>query len=253
MNQRLSRKRKRALQSGYRPSPPQPRPKTLPQPNVFFVALISLVGSAGVLCVLGVGLILHDIWRVSAREALVRALPDVTRAAPGETAILDGRIAAFEPAQYKEFVAYVRERQRGGGGRGPVWVEIVDQAKPAFAVQAGSRLYRIESRTYVFDRVLPNWTDAKRTDEGPSTWRSAITIQGLVTNSPVMAVGTLVPAAEGVLSFRAESIAGLSRADYVDRIGASKAINWRLAAVLTLLAPILIYLSWRGIRRVMGW
>lgn len=253
MNQRRSRRTKREQQFG-KPPPSPPRPKELPQPNVFFVAAVVTVGILGLLSFAWLGLTLHHISQVSDRQALLRTLPDVRQAAPGETAILEGRIAASEPARYKEFVAYIRERQRGGGaGRSVSWIEVIDQEKPPFSVDAGSRVYTIANRTYAFDRILHNWMDAKRVDEGPTTWRSAITIQGLVTQSPVMAVGRLVASDAGRLDFHADSLVGLSRAEYYDRLADRRVISWAAAAVLALLAPILIYLGWRGVYRVMGW
>lgn len=203
--------------------------------------------------VYGVGYILYDIWTIAAKENLVRTLPDVRGVAPGEMAILDGRISASEPARYKEFVAYIRERQRGGGVRSISWIEVIDQAKPLIEVEAGSRTYKLANETYTFDRLLPDWTDAMRIDEGPTATRSAITIQGIVTQSPVMAIGRLVSAAGGGLGFHADSIVALSRAEYADRLERQRLFNWSFAGVLALLGPLLIHLCWQGVRRIMGW
>ena len=252
MNQRRSRKTKREQQFG-KPEPRPPRPKELPTPNVFFVALVAIVGALGALSVFGVGYLLHDIWTIAAKENLVHTLPDVRQVAPGETAILDGRVAASEPARYKEFVAYIRERQRGGGGRSISWIEVVDRATPLIEVDVGSRTYKLANGTYSFDRLLSNWTDAKRIDEGPTAIRSAVTIQGIVTQSPVMAVGRLVSAAGGGIGFHADSIVALSRVEYADRLESQRLFNWSFAGILALLGPLLIYLSWQGVRRVMGW
>lgn len=254
MNQRLSRKKKREQQPGYRPPPKPSRRKERPQPNIFFSGLVMITGILGILCLIGVGLKLQDIRNASAHADLVRTLPDVTTAAPGETAILDGRIAASEPARYKDFVAYIRERERGGGRYSPRTYELVDQAKPAFAVEAGSRRYQLANGDYRFDRFLFNWMDAERIDEGPSTFSGAVRIQGLLVQSPVMAVGRLVPGEDGAtdLRFHADSLAGLSRADYVDRLDASVASSWQLAGILGLLGPFLAFLGWRGLRRMMA-
>lgn len=254
MNQRLSRKKKREQQPGYRPPPLQPpRRKERPQPNIFFSGLVMLTGIMGILCLIGVGLELQHIRNASARAQVMRTLPDVTTAAPGETAILDGRIAASEPARYKDFVAYIRERERGGGKYSPRTHELVDQAKPAFAVAAGSRRYQLANGDYRFDRLLFNWMDAERIDEGPSTWRGAVRIQGLLVQSPVMAVGRLVPGEDGGdLRFHADSLVGLSRADYADRLDASVASSWQLAGIFGLLGSLLVFLGWRGVRRMMA-
>jgi hypothetical protein len=253
VNHRLSRKTLRERQPGYRRLPPQPRPKELPRPNVFFVALIVTVGVLGLMSTFAVGHTLYEISSIAKRQEIVRALPDVRQAAPGETAILDGRIADSESPRYKEFVAYIRERKRGGGPRSVAWIEIVDQAKPRFAVDAGSSVYEIRNTNYAFDRLIGDWTDYRRVDEGPTTFRSAITIEGIVAGSPVMAIGRLVSADEGAFEFHAESVVGLSRAAYSDRLDRARLRDWWLAGILALVAPILLYLSWQGVRRVVGW
>ena len=247
MNQRRSRKTKR----GYKPLPPRPpRSKESPQPNVFFVALVALVGMTGVVSFIGLGVVLHSIRNYSEREALVRALPDVTRAAPGETAILDGRVAASEPARYKEFVAYIRERQRGGGGRSVSWIEVLGQATPPLAVDVGSRVYAIANGNYTFDRLLSNWTDEKRIDEGPTTWRNAVVIEGIAVNGTIMAVGQLLPK-DGQLVFHAHRVVGISRAAYAQRLTDARAFAWKFAGILALIGPLGLYGGWRGVRRIM--
>lgn len=246
MNQRRSRKTKREQRAGFKPaSPSPPRRKESPQPHVLFVAWVTLAGIVGLLCVVGLGLTLHHIGSIAERQALVRSLPDVTRTAPGETAILDGRIAATEPPRYKEFVTYIRERRPRGGTR------IVGKQTPAFAVDTGGRVYTIANTDYAFDRLLWNWTDHHRVDEEPTAWKGAVTIRGIVAGAPVMAVGRLVPREGGALDFQADSLVGLSRSTYFDRLTEAREISWRLAGTLALLAPILIYVGWRGVRRIM--
>lgn len=253
VNQRRSRKTKREQQPGYTPPPRlPPRRKELPPPNIFFVALVAIIGAFGLICLYGVAYTLHDIWMIAAKKELVRTLPDVRGVAPGETAILDGHVAASEPARYKEFVAYIRERERGGGPRSVSWIEVVDQATPPIEVDVGSRVYKITNDTYSFDRLLWNWTDAERVDEGSTTFRNVITVQGIVVGSPVMAIGRLVPSAGGAVGFHAESIVGLSRAEYADRLERHQLYNWNFAGILALLGPLLIYLCAQGVRRIMG-
>lgn len=253
MNQRLSRKSLRERQPGYRRPAPQRRAKELPRPNVFFVATVVTAGVLGLMCTFALGLTLYDISAIAQREESIRTLPDVRDAAPGEVAILDGHIPASEPARYKEFVAYIRERKRGSGPKSFPWTEVVDQAKPGFAIETGSRVYNIANTNYAFDRLIGDWTDDHRVDEGPTTFRNAITIEGIAAGSQVMAVGRRVSAEDGALDFHAESVVGLSRAEYRDRLVGARASNWWLAGILALLAPVLLYLSWQGVRRVMGW
>lgn len=249
MNQRRSRKTKRKQQPGYTPPPPQPpRRKESPQPNVFFVALVALVGIGGLLCLFAVGLTLHQIWAIAEKQELVRTLPDVTRAAPGETAILDGRIAASVPTVHREFVAYRRERYRVGQKYGGADVRTVT---PPLTVEAGSRIYNIANNSYAFDRVLLQWTDAEHFERSSSAWGRAYTFKGIVAGGPVMAIGRLISAEGGALDFHADSVVGLSRAVYFDRLVADRPFQWKFAFWAALLAALGIYLGWRGVRRVM--
>jgi hypothetical protein len=71
---------------------------------VFFVALIVTVGVLGLMSVYGLGHTLYEISSIAERQEILRALPHVHQAAPGATAVLDGRIAGSEPTRYKEFV-----------------------------------------------------------------------------------------------------------------------------------------------------
>lgn len=243
MNQRRSRKTKREQRSGSRPQPQQPRPKELPPANIFFVALIALAGCGGLLCILAAGLTLHHISQVAATRSLVQTLPDVREAAPGELAVLDGRIPASEEARYKEFVGYVRFRTRG-------WNSQLGGATPQFSVDTGSRAYRITNTDYALDRLIWNWTDHRRVDAEVTTWQREVIIQGLVPGSPVMAVGRLRSSEGGALDFHAESVVGLSRAAYLDRLDTDRTRHWRWAGILAILTPVLLSLCWRGVRRV---
>ena len=252
MNQRQSRKTKREQHPGYQPPPKVSRPKERAQPNVLFVALVALVGIVGMLCLYATGYTLYNILENTKRQSIVRTLPDVRQAGPGDLAILEGRIAASVPARYKDFAAYVRERHTSGKWTTP-W-PFVDGATPPLAVETDSHVYTIANTDYVFDRLIPDWTDAQRLDEGPTTWRGAIRIQGLAAKGPVMAVGRLLQGdGEGdALVFHADIIVGLSRAEYFDRLVANQALDWKFAAVLALLAAAGLYFGWRGVRRVMA-
>lgn len=251
MNQRRSRRSKRQQQSGSHPKAPPgpPRHKGSTQPNVFFVALVSIVGIMGVICLFGVGYGLYSIREISERQELVRTLPDVTRVAPGETAILDGRIAASVPARYKEFVTYIRESY--ASVRSGVGWRFVDQARPPLAVETGSGVYTIGNSGYAFDRLLRNWMDAERIDEEPTTWVGAIRIQGIVAQGPVMAVGRLLPEGDQLV-FHADSVVGVSRATYADRLEAQRVFEWKFLGGLAVIAALGLYLGWRGVRRVMA-
>lgn len=248
MNQRQSRKTKREQQFG-KPPPSPPRPKELPQPNVFFVAAVAIVGIGGLLCFFALAGTLHTIWANSERQELVRTLPDVARAAPGETAILEGRIAASVPTVYREFVAYRRERYSVGNKYS--WGGVGTVTPPLTVEAAGSRLYNIVNTSYVFDRVLLQWTDTEHFER--SEWGPSYTYEGIVVGGPVMALGRLIPAESGALDFHADSVVGLSREVYFDRLVADRPFQWKFALGSALLAALGIYLGLRGVYRIMGW
>ena len=100
-------------------------------------------------------------------------------------------------------------------------------------------------------RLSSGWTDRERIDEPPTTWRGAITIQGIAANAPIMAVGRLLPK-DGQLSFRADSVVGVSRADYVQRLVEDRARGWELTGIYAVIAVLGLYGGWRGARRVMS-
>lgn len=250
MNQRRSRKTKREQQLGPQSKTPlPPRRKESPRPNPFLVALVVLSGVGGLLCLFGVGHALHTIWAISERQALVHGLPDVAAVAPGELAILDGRIAASVPTLHDEFVAYVRERHVSGKFVGRRWPR-VDGALQPLTVETGTRTYTIGNDDYRFDRLLVAWSDANRWDEEATTFSGAIRIQGIAAGSPVMAVGRLLPK-DGQLSFHANSVVGISRADYAQRLAEDRAFQWKFAGGAAALAVLGLYGGWRGVRRVM--
>jgi hypothetical protein len=229
-----------------------PRRKENLRPNAFLVALVALAAIAAIFSIAGAGLALRDISKLSERAWLVRSLPDTSRATAGEAALLNGHIADSEPRRYKEFVVYHRKQEQGGGKYSVARDEIVDRGTPAFAVATAGHIYRLANDDYVFDDFTDAWADARRNDEAPTTWQNGITIEGLTAGSPVMAVGRIVSTSGATPLFHAESIVGLSRADYVERLNASRANRWRLAIILALLAPIFSYLAWRCGRRIMA-
>lgn len=249
MNQRRSRKTKRAHQPGYEPPPITPRSKDTPAPNVFFSALVVLAGIGGVLCLIGLGLTVQKIWAISEQQAILDGLPDVAVAAPGELATLDGKVSPSVPALHDEFVAYVRERHVSGKYVASHWPR-VDGATQPLAVEADARTYTIDNDDYRFDRLLSNWTDARRWDEEATTFSGAIRIEGIAANGPVMAVGRLKPTA-GPLSFQAETVVGVTRGVYSGRLAESRAYEWKLAGVLAVIAALGLYGGWRGVRRLM--
>jgi hypothetical protein len=202
---------------------------------------------AGAIGVLGLALALGmacDLGELSDRHALVLSLPDAADAAPGETAILDGRIAASVPALHDEFVAYRRERNARRG-----W-DYLDGGKQPLTVEAGSKTYSIANADYEFDRSI-GWTDQQRDDEPPTFSTGGIRIEGLIANGPVTAIGQPMPT-DGMPRFRSQSIVGLSRAVYTERLSRTLRLKWQLAGGFAMLAVLGLAIGWRGVRRMIG-
>lgn len=202
------------------------------------------VGIFGMLALAFSLISLYEIPALSRRQAEVLGLPDVSKAAPGEMAILDGRIVGPVSPLHDEFVAYLRERHARRGKA------LVDQGGQPFAVETAAGVYRIGNSDYQFDRVIWDWTDSRRIDEPPTFANGAVDIEGLVANGPVMAVGRLAPK-DGTLYFDAESVVGLPRGVYAERLAKSREIQWKFAGVTAVLAALGLWVGWRGWRRAM--
>lgn len=184
-----------------------------------------------------------DLRSLSERRTFVEGLPDVSTAAPGEAAILEGRIAASVPALHGEFVAYLRERHKRRGKA------LVDRKVQPLVVETASGAYTVGNSTYKFDRLIHRWTDSQRMDEAPTSMLGAVDIEGLVAKGPVMAIGRLAPAGSPRY-FHAESVVGLPRAVYVERLAAAHAGQWKLLVASAGLGALGLFAGWRGWRRI---
>jgi hypothetical protein len=224
------------------------RPRKAQSPSSGITTLFILVGIGGLLLLAWPLMSLKTIYELAGRQTLLATLPDVATAAPGDLAILDGRVGASVPQLHNDFVAYVRERRQSGKYASSAW-QYVDGAQQPLVVEAGTRAYTFDDDGYRFDRLLWNWTDAERWDEEATTLRGAIRIQGIVADGPVMAVGRLRPDDGGGLVFDADSVVGLSRAEYAQRLDARYAYEWKFAGIVFLMALIGMAVGWIGVRR----
>lgn len=201
---------------------------TSPQPNALVAGLFIFLGGISVLGFIVAVMLLREVWGLSEREELVRTLPQVGLVAPGERAILDGKIARFVPPLRAEFVVYRRESKTHQG-----W-KLVDQKRQRLTVRSGDTNYTIANADYDFDQLINDWTDGRRLDEPATPSRNAIDIEGLTVMGPIMAIGRLEPQ-NGKLVFKAERIVGVLRDEYVRRLIAAanacwSAIGWMLPA-----------------------
>lgn len=248
MNQRLSRRSKREQQQPRQTSSRPKRPANAQSPSSGITTFFILVGIGGLLLLAWPLMSLKTIYELGGRQTLLTTLPDVATAAPGDLAILDGRVGVSVPTLHDEFVAYVRERGQSGKYVSSAW-QYVDGAQQPLAVETGERSFRFANDTYRFDRLLWNWTDAERWDEEATTLRGAIRIQGIVANGPVMAVGRIKPDEGGEPVFEADSVVGISRADYMQRLDARYGYEWKFAGTVFLMALIGMAVGWVGVRR----
>lgn len=201
---------------------------TSTQSNSLVAGLFIFVGGFSVLGLIVAVMLLREVWGLSAREEIVRTLPPVGLVAPGERAILDGKIARFVAPLRDEFVVYRRETNTRQG-----W-KLVDQKRQRLTVRTSDKTYIIANADYEFDQLINDWTDGRRLDEPATPSRNAIDIEGLTVMGPIMAIGHLEPQ-DGTLVFKAESIVGVLRDEYVRRLIAAanarwSAIGWMLPA-----------------------
>lgn len=192
---------------------------TSTQPNALVAGFFILLGGISVLGLIVAVMLLREVWGLSEREELVRTLPQVGLVAPGERAILDGKIARFVAALRDEFVVYRRESNTRQG-----W-KLVDQKRQPLTVRSGDKNYRIANADYEFDQLINDWTDGRRLDEPATPSRNAIDIEGLTVMGPIMAIGRLEPEG-GKLVFKAERIVGVLRDEYVRRLIAAANARW---------------------------
>jgi hypothetical protein len=220
--------------------------KTSRHPNThyadwFFIALAAFASVAALISAKAI-VTRRDI---ADRQTLLATLPDVSTAAPGQLAIVDGRISASVAPLYGGFVAYRRER-RGQGWRN------LDSGKQPLDVDTASGSYLIGNDDYDFDRQILRWTDSKGDDVPPGYFRGAVRIAGLVANGPVMAIGYLEGKAGGRV-FRADRVVGLSRAAYVQRLEQNYATQTHVAGITGAMAVLGFAISgWQMWRRMLG-
>jgi hypothetical protein len=125
--------------------------------------------------------------------------------APGEPAFVEGRVSNHTPTVYRQFVAYLREEYRSSG-RSSRWVEVARETPPLL-IEAHGRVARIVNSNYTLEMTHVS------TEEKPSTFtKGAVQSRGFVVGSPVLAVGSVTEATEGLV---AEFLSTGTRAEYI--------------------------------------
>jgi hypothetical protein len=212
----------------------------LPIADWFFIALAALA----VVALLVSAKAIVTGRTIASMQALLANLPDVAKAAPGQPAILEGKISASVVPLHDEFVAYRRERREQG------WRNL-DSAKQPLEVETASGTYLIGNDDYDLDRMILRSPDSERGD-GPTGYiRGGVRIAGLVANGPVTAFGHLETKAGGRV-FHADRAVGLTRSAYAERLKHDHAAEMQLAVTAGAVAvagfAVCGWQTWRQLR-----
>lgn len=130
----------------------------------------------------------------------------------GAELLVEGTISPANPARFRDFVAYVREEFRGSDSNGDErWAED-ERVTPPLLIEARGQA-RLANADYALEGPHERWQEeglnwSSRTQEGTKRYR------GLVAGGPIIAIGTVVPGAEGN-ELRAELVYGGTREAYV--------------------------------------
>lgn len=213
------------------------------------VVLMTLAGVGGLLALAMGAMALFDAAEDRARHAFVSRLPDLLSAPQGETGILEGRIAASAPPLREEFVAYLREERSGLRRSDTGWVSLGGKVQP-LTIETGAGAVRVVNTDYTFDRAIREWTPSSREESPPTAMSGSIRIEGLVAGGSVMIVGRAGPsgAPDEII---AESIAGVDRKTYLDRLWQGQTRAQPFALGMLMLGPAgIAYAVWAG-RRIL--
>jgi hypothetical protein len=211
------------------------------------VALVALATCFGLLA-----LYLAYSFAAGAPEARAYAdnlaeLPDARDARAGDTAAVDGKIAAEAPLLRDEFVVFERKQTQGKAYKGTKIVTIETGRQP-LPIDTPRGRVRVVNDDYRLDDRFTDWTEVERNDTPPGWTQGGITIQGLTHGSPVLAVGVLEGDGDE-RTLRAETIVAGPKDAYLAQLrrgaGLASELVMPVAGIGVLL---LLYALWDGRR-----
>jgi hypothetical protein len=162
----------------------------------------------------------------------------------GSEVLIEGQIDPRTPAQFRSFVAYVREDPMIDNDLSIYWSRAEQVAPPLWIELAGS-LVRVINRDYELQRPTTTWPPGN-SGRASSRWA------GLQAGDPVIASGRLVSKADGY-EITANLVAGGTRAEFVAAYQAVIGASIGLAATgvaLALLAGLAVFMARRRNARV---
>jgi hypothetical protein len=178
----------------------------------FLVAGTALSGFSGVLALVMAPMTYLDIGEQQRRLDNVRRMPELLRAAPGQTGVLEATVDEGVRPLRGGLVAYVRERYDRRS-----WTFLDGQTQGLLVRTASGVPVAIINNDYRFDDSIEPWTDRRREESAPTMTSGSVRISGLAPGDPVVIIGRKADA-HGPSDVVAESIAGLTRGVYFERL-----------------------------------
>jgi hypothetical protein len=182
---------------------------------IFARIIMLLIGT--VFIVVGVGVGVFATRTAQAELARAEALEPLNASALGRRGLgsevlVEGRIDARTPPQFREFVAYTRAEYRGtDDDDDEIWV-VDEQVWPELWINAGGVISIATG--YQLEGSHERWQETSGLRWNGFTGEGTKRYTGLVVDRPVMAIGTVQPNRDGPL-LQAEFVYAGSRDEYL--------------------------------------
>lgn len=208
--------------------------------NRFVVVMLFVLGGVFLIAGVGVGHFAAQSSRAAAERAerlAPRNVAQLARATPGDTLLVEGRVSERNPAQFRDFVAYVREEYRGDDEDGDAqWVQdeavtpplILELTDDSVLLDGG---YSIEApRTVWQETQTLRWNGFS--GEGTKRYR------GVRAGDTLMVIGVVARGAE-MPQLRPEVVYGGTRDQYIAAQQSAAAFLPWLGAIFAIVGIVL--------------
>ena len=229
----------------------EPRTETegLRKPGTLFVSLACMAGIIGMMALMiGISL-LTESRKDSARYQLVSSLPDLRSAPAVSEGFLEGRISADVKPMRDGFVVYERERYESDLTGGSSWNSLGVETQPLILETSAGKV-QVVNKDYTFDKALAEWAHEVREESKPTATTGSVRISGFRPGGMVMITGHSLSGGNPG-DFHADSIVGMDRKSFLDRL---PKVNDRLRALaigLLVFSPFALGWAAWGVKRVL--
>jgi hypothetical protein len=227
---------------------PRTETESLRKPGTLFVSLACIAGVIGLMAlIIGISLLM-EARDDSARHRLVSSLPDLRSAPAGGDGFLEGRISTDVQPLREGFVVFERERYGSNLTGGSSWNSLGVEAQPLILETSGGRA-QVVNKDYHLDKSLAEWAHEVREESKPTATTGSVRISGFVPGGTVMITGHSLSGGNPG-DFHADSIVGMDRKSFLDRLPKVNDRMRSFAIGLLVLSPLaLAWAAW-GVTRV---